>query len=816
MTDNLNPSLIPNFKKKQFLEEMLEDAFRDEVVRPLYLLKGLEHGKDICGTDEDGKDCYFFGNDPIRGRILYAVQTKRGNIKKSATARDNLMNAMTQLRTALATDVKDGKTKQRYRPDCVVLVASGEINKAAEEYIYDEIKDTRIAFSDSDRLIPEIDRLMPELWYGVDGQKLPYLKRLRDHLVAQSDSIDITQLGIETGLASPITDETFVQLYLHRYTAKIVKNHGEKTRVPELEEIHVESVIKRKERLILISGDAGTGKTTSLRRMAMLFVQRALISSDDTEIPVMMNSTDICRNSDRLVDLAAKATAKLTPDQSTYLPREALVDGKVAILIDGFDEVGTAEKRDSILARIKQFHEQFSKCLVILTSRDHWYVDKATEVVDFVRFRISPINFKQTEKMIARISKGKSLPPDATQELMRRLENIHGLDLSPLLVTIFVATSDDSRQDIPANITELFKKFTEIMLGRWDRTKGLGQQYQSQLKDFLLCRLAFKMHTERRVVIPIEECQAIIRHELNERGYEGVDVDVLYNEIVYRSGLLRVTDEIVRFRHMLLQEFFAGRSEMASDFLLSVVSDVWWTKALVFHFGENPDNIAALQSMVQGINCVPSEKLYQAAISVGLALQACYLTKKVDKANVLRWVVDSLAETKKLYLEHIENSDLKSPNMSFLIYYIYARDSVGSKLIADIVDDILRDQDFAGHDTDLNDARLFWVIAGLIESGQLEKVEELVKKFHPKDLRLLLAISIGCFYIAKLQISPPEKKKLAERICQKIDPKIAHISSELLKEVRSHLLEVQSGAIKSLEVVESRSDADETDVQKEI
>src|SRR4051794_37394702 len=111
MEQQFNPSLIHISKKQQFLKSFTEDEFRDQVVRPLYLLKGLEHGKDICGVDEDGKDCYFFGKDAVRGRILYAVQTKRGDLKMSADAKDNVLNATTQMRTALSTVVKDASTK---------------------------------------------------------------------------------------------------------------------------------------------------------------------------------------------------------------------------------------------------------------------------------------------------------------------------------------------------------------------------------------------------------------------------------------------------------------------------------------------------------------------------------------------------------------------------------------------------------------------------------------------------------------------------------------------------------------------------------
>src|SRR5262245_17652667 len=102
----LKPSLIPLFKKQKFLVDMTEDEFRDRVVRPFYILRGLEHGKDLCGPDEDGKDCYFFGKDVIRGKILYAVQTKRGDLKMSRIAKDNVVSAATQMKTALSTTVR--------------------------------------------------------------------------------------------------------------------------------------------------------------------------------------------------------------------------------------------------------------------------------------------------------------------------------------------------------------------------------------------------------------------------------------------------------------------------------------------------------------------------------------------------------------------------------------------------------------------------------------------------------------------------------------------------------------------------------------
>lgn len=792
----LKPSLIPLFKKQKFLGDMTEDEFRDRVVRPFYILQGLEHGKDLCGPDEDGKDCYFFGKDVIRGKILYAIQTKRGDLKMSRVARDNVVSAATQMKTALSTTVKDCVSKQTYRPDCIVLVASGTINKGAETYITDEVKDTRIAFVDSSRLIPDIDRLMPELWLGIDVKTLPYLKALREELIRQSDTIDTSQLGIGVDVASPITDETYVQLYLHRLNPAAEKMGGvKKTKL--LEELPVQQVLNRPERLILMTGEAGAGKTTSLRRLALLLVQHALQSKDATEIPVFLRATEIDRLNERLVDVAALVASRLTPESACCFSMKELQEGNVAILIDGYDELASESQRQLLVERIREFHATFTRCRVILTSRDYSYARRLPEELPFLRYNISPINIQQTEKIVVRLSRGKSLRPEQAQEMLRRLDNIHGMELNPLLVTVFIATSDYSRQDIPANITELFKKFTEMMLGRWDSSKGLAQQYHAPLKDFLLCRVAFQMHEARVTMWPLKKCRETIERELVERGHEA-DVSVLLEEILERSGLLVVQDQEIRFRHLLIQEFFAGRGIPDAEFLHSVIDDPWWTKAVVFYFGEDPENHKELQAVIQAMDGRATKKLYQAAISIGLALQACYLTKLADKAIILRWVLTSLAVTKEEMIGEIASGVQNDPPvMDTLFYYLFARDAVACKAICGVSEQVFGEQ----QETPNTEAEVqqFWCLAGLIETGDLRQAEEYLKHYKPSDLRLLLCLHLGCYYVWKLRIASPEQKKIAERLSERIAPRVEQLRKKLLSEVKGLLLEVRSGEVQAID-----------------
>lgn len=803
----IDPKIIPLFKKQRFLKGFSEDEFRDKVVRPLYLLKGLKHGKDICGNDEDGKDCYLWGEDVVRGQILYAIQTKKGDLKLSSKAQDNVANAAAQLRTALTSAVKNSATRQTLYPDYVILAASGEINKKAQTHITEEIKDRRIVFRGSDELIPEIDRLMPELWFGIDVKRIPYLRRLREYLVHQSDTIDVSQLGVGTDVAAPITDDTFVQLYFHRYISRPERVKGKVESKLHIEEITIQDALTRKEKVILVTGEAGSGKTTTLRRLAMILVQEALQSAEPTPLPVFITATEIARRPGRLIEVAADATQRLTMEEGPAFSLDDLATGNLVLLIDAFDEVAADSERDVLLDKLEEFAKTHDKCRLILTARDHPSLRHVMQRISFTRFSISPISTEQAGKIIDRLSRGKSLEPETTQEILRRLDNIHGLELNPLLVTVFVATTDYARTDIPANITELFKKFTELMLGRWDQSKGLAQQYQAQVKDFLLCRIAFIMHNRREVSISLDECRRIIEQDLRDRGLEA-DVDVLFDEITHRSGLVKVDEGSLSFRHLLLQEFFAGRGIPSLDFLASAVKDYWWMRAIIFYFGERPGDYNAIAHLQRSLAQLDGTDLNQAAVALGLSVQACYLTKKHDKCAAMEWVVTSMAKAIDPCLDFFGAPHGTQDAWRFILYYVYGRDAVAAKIISEVASGIASVQVETDEDKGFQDLCIFWCLAGLIESRQLAKAEELLKTFKPKDLRFLLALDIGAAYVEHSHITTPAQKRSAKEIRSRISPRIPHLRVEALKEFRGLVLELRQDGVKAL-------DAPSTDAQSD-
>ena len=106
-----------------------------------------------------------------------------------------------------------------------------------------------------------------------------------------------------------------------------------------------------------------------------------------------------------------------------------------------------------------KFSVDYPKCQIVATARPYKVFADLKDFKTFEEYRVSPINWKQAAKIVHAVGHRKKLPEKTSHELLRRLEKIHGFELNPLLVTVFAATTDYSKQDLPANITELFKKF---------------------------------------------------------------------------------------------------------------------------------------------------------------------------------------------------------------------------------------------------------------------------------------------------------------------------------------------------------------------
>ena len=785
--------IIPVLTKRKFVAALSEDGFRDKLVRPLFLRKGFVHGAELCGPTEAGKDCFFRAPAPFGGDYIAVLQTKIGNLNMGREASKNVEEAATQLRTAMAAMINDIKTKRKRRPNFGYLCSSGQINEQAKTHILDTVQNPNLTFLDIDDLIPEIDKHFPEFWYGISADKLPYLKRLEAKLLNENEFASLTALIKSAECDSPVSDTGFVPLKLLRTFLKVTKVSGRISEEPEFEEVNVQELIKRPGRRFMIIGEAGSGKTTLLKRIAEILCRDGL-QGQDTYVPVLLKALDVAGSDTSLAEQILSITESFTISGAAAFGDSDIETGKVCVLIDALDEVGTQAVFNRFAEKLAEFDRRYAKCKIVITARNYSFIANADVLTAYVKYNVAPIGVREATKIVKNLGKRKFLETERVKELMRQLESIHGFELNPLIVTVFAASADSSRRDIPSNITELFSKFTEFMLGRWDTEKGLSQQYESHLKALLLQKIAYRMHKGKSVRLPSLEFRALIEEELTELGVKEAKVDVLLDEILNRSTLLRDAGGFTEFRHLLIQEFFAGRGINERQMLPTYATDEWWRRALVFYFGTNPSDDAGLRSLCKEELAHTPQELFNLGVALGLSTQACYFVKLRQKAELISWSIRALASATSTLLD--DKAEIQYPLHSFIFSYLVGRDAVAADCTAEIARE---NPDLSLHGDIAAELAEFWLIVGLMDSGHLAAAYERIRKFKPSQQLPLLSIHMGAFLLMHVRAANDEQKRIAKQIVEHLLPSVALVIPKFLKEFKSHLIEIQKGKIQELQ-----------------
>jgi len=192
--------------------------------------------------------------------------------------------------------------------------------------------------------------------------------------------------------------------------------------------------------------------------------------------------------------------------------------------------------------------------------------------------------------------------------------------------------------------------------------------------------------------------------------------------------------------------------------------------------------------------------LLEAATTVGLALQACYLSPVAEKLDLWKWVVESIESCQDPCLLNIDPRG-ERPQTSFFNYYLFVRDSVSLSHLRSNVSNLQEWCKSQNHGTnhDASDRYIFWLITGLVEAGELNAAEKLVLHFRPKDARLIIAIHLGCHLAREVRPLSDGEKSSAQRICNHLDEKVAPYIAQIVKEMGSLLLEMRNGKVESIE-----------------
>ena len=353
--------------------------------------------------------------------------------------------------------VQGGKKKVRITE--IWVVATKHITQGAKEKIFHKYSTRKIEFIDGATFEKLVDQYTPLAWSHLPIAVGEYLQQLRTRTEEQDKSVSLLQ----------ISDQAF---YVHqdlyhlrdteyRYRGK---HKPERVDVDRISELH---------RCILIEGDVGSGKSKLLRRLIF-----------EATVPEVFSNTKVLPLSASYTELMEKHSGDLTKLIEQRVPpvvQKPCYDAEYLVLIDAFDErrMETDRQADELNAIFDQASEE-KRIRVVVTSRFLKGVERGDVLrSDVARYELRPLSMQRTFEFIAKMC-AKVNVEDRTLEDLKKSALFRNLPRSPMSAILLARLLNENQQEIPSNITELYAKYSELILGRWDERKGLQSQKEYQ------------------------------------------------------------------------------------------------------------------------------------------------------------------------------------------------------------------------------------------------------------------------------------------------------------------------------------------------
>jgi formylglycine-generating enzyme required for sulfatase activity len=292
--------------------------------------------------------------------------------------------------------------------------------------------------------------------------------------------------------------------------------------------------------------------------------------------------------------------------------------GKVIVLLDGLDEIPTAQQRGQVRDAVQVFTERYPACRMVVTCRTLSYQDPKGQLSDWPAYRLAEFDEPKIDSFIAawygELARLTVVTGDEAVRMTRRLQeavrrkDLHELAGNPLLLTV-MALVHGHRGRLPDARALLYEETVDILLLRWEQIKAGGDEEALPLRALLqqvdrtdvdlkvvLRRLAFEAQQgggagENSSLADIGELRLLkALAELHpDKSLQWAEA--VLEVIRLRAGLLvERAPEVYTFPHRTFQEYLAGahlaaQADFAGRAASLVSDDLYWRQVILLAVG---------------------------------------------------------------------------------------------------------------------------------------------------------------------------------------------------------------------------------------
>ncbi len=618
----------------------------------------------------------------------------------------------------------DGSSK--IKVDRILIICNGIISKNSQFKIKEKNSDAVIIFWDVEKLA----EITSNKWPGFFETKEPLLKEYCQALKASLEDISkelqilyynkkvkklwdifINLQLIETRIVAgksiitsltQITEKSKRDGYIEETVVPIKRLLKEKFKIEEILETGKDSII---------IGDFGSGKTTILKRIAFEILDNEQ-GCNGFKFPIFLLARNF-KNFD--FDILSYATFEISRliQGKNFDCIEYLGVGRIILLIDGLDDI-INEDKEKFIKSVSLFREKYPKVQIILATRPIMFLEKEKLFENFRKFEIQPLDFNQISELI-----NKWYPTERNQKnkllnVLKKTALIVSIPKTPLAITLLSIIFEDEEKvdEIPANITELYNKFTEVFSGKWDREKGISSQDKYGIRSHLTNQVAFHMHFNRKMELSDSELNRFVDIYKQIKRYDDVSTRDLIDDFLNRNPLIIYQNERYRFLHLSFQEYFASKGALQSNdyindhhnFFVSHYLDPWWSNVILFYVGNIKDCPQFLIDVTEKSRPDTLDQRYLKIDNTGKLIQAAISTDNEPKVKALSKILKTIDYFRDALINELktdENMNLffRRNGLSELYIIMFIKNlfitTYKSKYLRPVISDIFESQDIA-------------------------------------------------------------------------------------------------------------------------
>lgn len=301
---------------------------------------------------------------------------------------------------------------------------------------------------------------------------------------------------------------------------------------------------------IVIEGTAGQGKSILLRYLASTELK------EGTVLPIFVELRKISENNNLeslIVDGLKQLGIPITEDELEPI----LSSGKCVLLLDAFDELGSAYVRDSITS-IESWCCKFHNLPIIISSRPEGTIQSSAH---FNVYNIKKLMREDFEAILLKLF-------DDKKEVEGILNNIDGKNIAslvstPLLLTL-LAIHYVEEGDVPNSLEGFYENLFHVMCTRHDSTKpGYVREFCSGLnKDDLnnaFNAFCLECNVKDYSSISFQNANAIATKALEYAGHNESSPSLFLEDIVKVTCLLLREGHQYHYIHKSIMEYHAAK-----------------------------------------------------------------------------------------------------------------------------------------------------------------------------------------------------------------------------------------------------------------